>query len=368
MNRCLRVLFTLLPLVGLSLCLAQNVEADIDATHQAVQNYVTRSVGTFERFQQITLGDPASNLYEAANQAKKVGLPTIIMTLATVIATLGFLVRGWSIVTSGDSVSKRGVFVQALAVSFLLSISFNNASNMSVSYTALTSWNNSVNWANSMFTGAVDAKLEESSKILVGVLGKVAVTATTFAAPELRAVGAATAKGTGGAALKEAGKKAAGTMARIGAKLNFSLALMQGLISAYATIIYISGMTVLFGIYLFPIGVALTLWGQTKVVWLCVGSFLAAWMIALALPLVTYLAIDKVFVEPARIAAVYEKELGVVAKISGTQSALVGERFDSTLDGVTRLSGGQKSGQGMRSRLQYGVFCDERHPEPTPSV
>lgn len=336
MSRSLKLLLALVTLLGLSVCLAQNVEADIDATHQAVQNYVTRSVGTFERFQQITLGDPAKNLYEAANQAKAVGLPTIIMTLATVIATLGFFVRGWSITSSGDSAGKRGVFIQALAVSFLLSISFNNSANMSVSYTALTGWSNAVNWANSRFTGAVDAKLKQSSGILVGVLGKVAVTATAFAAPELRAVGAATAKGTAGVALKEAGKKAAGTMARIGSKLNFSLALMQGLTSAYATIIYISGMTVLFGVYLFPLGVALTLWGQSKVVWLCIGSFLAAWMIALALPLVTYMAIDKVFVEPARIAAVYEKELGVVSKVSGMQSTLVGERFDSTLDNVTR--------------------------------
>lgn len=336
MSRFLKLLAVLVTLLGLSFCLAQNVEADIDATHQAVQNYVTRSVGTFERFQQITLGNPTQKLYEAANEAKAVGLPSIIMRLATIIATLGFLVKGWSIVTGGDSVSKRGVFVQALAVSFLLSISFNNSANMSVSYAALTGWGSSVNWANSKLTGAVDAKLKQSSGILVGVLGKVAVTATTLAAPELRAVGAATAKGTAGVALKDAGKKAASTMAKIGAKLNFSLALMQLLTSAYAMIIYTSGMTVLLGVYLFPLGVALTLWGQTKVVWLCVGSFLAAWMIALALPLVTYLAIDKVFVEPARIAAVYEKELGVVSKVSGMQSTLVGEKFDSTLDDATR--------------------------------
>ncbi|WP_084542931.1 NAD-dependent epimerase/dehydratase family protein [Deinococcus murrayi] len=32
------------------------------------------------------------------------------------------------------------------------------------------------------------------------------------------------------------------------------------------------------------------------------------------------------------------------------------------------LSRGQKSDGDLRSRLLYGVFCDERHPEPTRSV
>lgn len=315
---------------------AADVEANIDATHQAVQNYVTKSVGTFEQFQNFTLGDPGKKLYEVAARAKAAGLPTVVLSLATTIALVGFLLRGWSIVTGGDSVSKRGVFVQVVFVVFMLSISFNNSANLSVSYTAIKSWDNAVKWSNKKFTGAMDEKLKESSRVMVGVLGKVAVTATTFAAPQLRAVGAASAKGAQGTALKAAAGKAGSVMKSIGVKLNFSMWFMQGLIIAYANIIFISGLSVLLGVYLFPIGIALTLWGQTKVVWTIFGSFLSAWMIALMLPLVTYIAVDKVFVEPARMAAQYEQELGVVAKISGTQSTLVGEKFDDTVTSVTK--------------------------------
>lgn len=35
---------------------------------------------------------------------------------------------------------------------------------------------------------------------------------------------------------------------------------------------------------------------------------------------------------------------------------------------VQDLSRGQNSDGDLRSRLLYGVFCDERHPEPTRSV
>ncbi|WP_034359695.1 hypothetical protein [Deinococcus phoenicis] len=329
----------ILPLVLLllaSAALAANVEADIDATHQAVENYVKRAVGTYESFQQFTLGNPAQKLYEVANRAKDAGLPKVMMSLATVIALSGFFVRGWSILAGGDGVSKRGVIVQTAAVAALLSVSFNNSANLSVSYTAMQSWSNAITWSNSKMSSAIDAKLKESSNILVGVLGKVAVTATTFAAPELRAIGAGTAKGAAGAAVKSTGQKAMKTMGSIGARLNFSLLFMQGLMIAYASIVFISGITVLAGIYLFPIAVAFTMWGQTKIVWTLIGSFIAAWSIALFLPLVTYLSVDKVFVEPARMAAQYEQQIGVVAKTSGLQSALVGERFDAEVDRLTR--------------------------------
>lgn len=143
-------------------------------------------------------------------------------------------------------------------------------------------------------------------------------------------------------------------MKNIGVKLNFSLLFMQGLIIAYANIIFISGLAVLLGIYLFPIGIALTLWGQTKVVWTIFGSFLSAWMIALALPLVTYMSIDKVFVEPARQAAQYEQELGVVAKISGTQSVLVGEKFDRAVDSVTQACKNQQEADPTVSCMSDG--------------
>ena len=332
----IRMGLSLLLLLLLSFGAAADVEANIDATHQAVQNYVTKSVGTFEQFQNFTLGDPGKKLYEVAGRAKAAGLPAVVLSLATTIALVGFLLRGWSIVTGGDTVSKRGVFVQVAFVAFMLSLSFNNSANLSVSYAAIKSWDNAVKWSNTKFTGAMDAKLKESSTIMVGVLGKVAVTATTFAAPQLRAVGAASTKAARGTVLTSTAAKAGSIMQRIGTKLNFSLLFMQGLIIAYANIIFISGLAVLLGVYLFPIGIALTLWGQTKVAWMIFGSFLSAWMIALALPLVTYISIDKVFVEPARMAAQYENELGVVAKISGTQSALVGERFDSAVDSVTQ--------------------------------
>ena len=326
----------LLLLLSFSFSGAATIETDIDATHQAVQQYVQKSVGKFEQFQNFTLGNPGQKLYEVAAVAKNAGLPLIILTVATVIATVGFMLKSWSIVTGGDTVSKRNVFVQVLFVAALLSISFNNSANLSVSYTAVNSWNDAVKWGNAGFTGAIDQKLETSSGIMVGVLGKVAVTAVTFAAPELRSIGAVSAKGARGPALKAAAEKAGGVMRKIGGTLNFSMLFMEGLVIAYANIIFISGLAVLLGTYLFPIGVALTLWGQTKVVWAIFGSFLAAWMIALALPMVTYISIDKVFVEPARMAAQYEADLGVVAKISGTQSTLVGEKFDSAVDNVTQ--------------------------------
>ena len=282
----MRLVFFLL-LLSVSFGLAADTEADIDATHRAVQSYVTKSVGTFEQFQNFTLGDPGKKLLEVAARAKDAGLPAVVLGLATTIALVGFMVRSWSIVTSGDTVSKRSVFVQIAFVAFMLSFCFNNSANLSVSYTAVKSWDNAVKWSNQKFTGAMDQKLRESSDIMVGVLGKVAVTATTFAAPELRAVGAVSAKAAMGPALKAAAGKAGSIMKNIGSKLNFSMLFMQGLIIAYANIIFISGLAVLLGVYLFPLGVALTLWGQTKVVWMIFGSFLSAWMIALALPLVT---------------------------------------------------------------------------------
>lgn len=311
---------------------ATDVEAEITQTHQQVQAYVDKTVGTFESYQQYTLGDPAAKLMEVAVAAKNAGLPGMMMTLATVIAMVGFFVRGWAILTTGDAVSKRGVVVQAVVVAVLLSLSFNNPLNKSVSYGALQSWNNALHWSNSKFTSAMDAKLAESSKIMVGLLGKVAVTATTLAAPELRAVGAASGKAAMGSAVKGVAKKAGGYMSRIAAKLNFSLLFMQGLVVAYAQIIYISGIAVLVGVYLFPVAAALTLWGQTRPIWMIVGSFLSAWAIAMILPLVTYLSIDKVFVEPARMAAVYSDKIDTAVKTAGLQSSIVGETFDRELD------------------------------------
>jgi len=334
-NRVLILLLTCLGL-GLGAVGASDIESDVVATQQAVQTYVNRSVGTFESYQEFTLGDPAQKLYEVANRAKEVGLPALTMSLAVMIAILGFVVRGWSIISTGDQVSKRGVFFQAVLVSALLSLSYNNPLNMSVSYTALTSWNNSIKWSNSKFTGAMDEKLRESSGIMVGVLGKVAVTATTLAAPQLRALGAASSRAALAGGAKAVAAKGTSQMVKIGSKLNFSLLFMQGLLIAYANIIFISGITVLVGIYLFPIAVALTMWGQTKPIWTIVGSFISAWAIALVLPLVTYLSIDKVFVEPARMAAKYENEMGLAAMISGTQSTLVGEKFDSEVERITR--------------------------------
>ena len=35
---------------------------------------------------------------------------------------------------------------------------------------------------------------------------------------------------------------------------------------------------------------------------------------------------------------------------------------------IRALSRGQKWDEGVRSRLLYGVFCYEEHPEPTSSV
>ncbi len=311
---------------------ATDVEAEITQTHQQVQAYVDQTVGTFESYQKYTLGDPAAKLMEVAVAAKQAGLPAMMLSLATIIATVGFFVKGWALLTTGDGVSKRGVIVQAVVVSALLSFSFNNPLNMSVSYGALQSWNDALHWSNSKFTGAMDAKLAESSKIMVGLLGKVAVTATTLAAPELRAVGAASGKAAVGTAAAGVAKKAGGYMARIATKLNFSLLFMQGLVVAYAQIIYISGITVLVGIYLFPVAAALTLWGQTKPIWMIVGSFLSAWAIAMILPLVTYLSIDKVFVEPARMAAVYSAKIDTAVKTAGLQSSIVGETFDRELD------------------------------------
>lgn len=254
------------------------------------------------------------------------------MTLAVLIATIGFLVKGWAILTTGDQISKRGVMMQAIGVSLLLSISFNNPLNMSVSYASLQSWGDALNWSSGIYTKAMDQKLAQSSKIMVSLLGDVALTATTLAAPELRALGAAGGKAALGTVGKDVGKKAVSYMGRITAKLKFSLLFMQGLIVAYAQIIYISGLSVLVGTYLFPIAVALTMWGQTRPVWFIVGGMLSAWAIVLILPLVTYLSVDKVFVEPARMANVYSQKIDTAIKTTGLQSSVWTESFDQALE------------------------------------
>ena len=327
-----KVLALLFFLFSISFAGAGNIESEITTTHEQVQAYVEKTVGTFESYQKYTMGDPASKLAEVSKVAKQAGLPAMIMGLATLIATVGFFVKGWAILTTGDQVSKRGVIVQAVVVAFLLSISYNNSANLSVSYGAIQSWSNAVNWSNSKFTGAMDTKLAESSKIMVSLLGKVAVTATTLAAPELRAVGAAAGKMAVGDAAKVIAPKALKYMGQITSKLNFSLFFMQGMIVVYAQVIYISGLAVLFGVFLFPISVSLLMWGQSKLIWMTVGTFLSAWAIALMLPLVTYLSIDKVFVEPARMASIYSAKIDTAVKAAGLQSSIVGETFDQELD------------------------------------
>ncbi|MDP9766121.1 hypothetical protein [Deinococcus enclensis] len=344
MNRLLLLILALLclaPLAGAASTPTATtpIGSDVEAATTAVQRFVQRNVGTFSSYQGFVVGDPTAPVKEIASIAKASKLPEIILTVAMIIAITGFIKRGWEIM-AGSGESKSGFMLQFIAVAILISFSFNLAQSNSktqytVSYVALNSWGNAMNWSNKAFTTKIDTKLEAASDAMVDAVSRAAFVATSLAAGQV-AVGAATMKG-GAAALAKSGAKTGGQnfMKSIAAQAKVSMGFMVGMIVAYGNIVMISGLMVLFAVYVFPIGVAAIMWGQSKIVWACVGTFLGAWMVALILPLITHVNIERVFVQPAKMAAKFEAEMGVAAYVSAVQADVAGDTFNQKLDEYT---------------------------------
>lgn len=312
---------------------------EVAATHAAVEAYVQQSVGTFERYQDWLIGDPAQPVYDMANRMQKAGIPYYVLSLAVIIAVSGYVAALWRGVKNENRQEIKDANWQIALVAAVLAFSFNygNPTKMSISNLLMGSWYDSYTFSKSRFSSDLDDKLHQSSKIMVGLLGEVAVTATTVAAPELRAIGATSAKGLAALAKTSQGRTAlakvgGNALGRIGSKMSFSVWFMQALIFVYAEITSFTGQAMLIIAYLFPIAMAMTMWGQTKLVWIGVGTGLSAFFIVMFLPILTYGAMDRVFVQPARAATEFKQEMGVYSQISYVQSALAGEKFDASID------------------------------------
>ena len=342
MKRLLLVLVSLLcfwPPASAQSASTTPIGADVEAATTAVQRFVQRNVGTFSSYQAFVVGDPTAPVKEIASIAKASKLPEIILSVAMLIAISGFIKRGWEIM-AGSGESKSGFMLQFIAVAILISFSFNLArssakTQYTISYVALNSWGNAMNWSNRAFTTKIDAKLEAASDAMVDAVSRAAFVATSLAAGEV-AVGAATMRG-GAATLARSGAKTGGQnfMKAIAAQAKVSMSFMVGMIVAYGNIVMICGLMVLFAVYVFPIGVAAIMWGQSRIVWACVGTFLGAWVVALILPLITHVNIERVFVQPAAMAAKFEAEMGVSAYVSAVQADVAGTTFNQKLDEYT---------------------------------
>ena len=245
-------------------------------------------------------GNPLRWLSEINGALAGSGLGGALKDLAMGVAFSGFLIRIYAEVGKGDMTGVRGVVVQGIGVAVMLSLS------PQITGAVVGSWNATYQAANSRFAGSISSKLDESGEAFGTMVGNVGDIAT-FAFVG----GVGTVKALGSKALKQNIEKGAAkaVLANIGRSLTVTAFALNGFVVAYSAIIAISGFIVLIISVVAPLAISLTMWGQTSPLWACVGSALGALMIAAFMPVIAFAAMDKAFIEPAKMAQQYSVKL-----------------------------------------------------------
>lgn len=315
----------LLVAVAVLICAACADAQSAGQVQNATQAYVQQQVGTFEKYQDWVVGNPLGEVYNFADVVKKKNVPYYVISFATMIAFLGFVTNMWRAYKFEDTKLLRDGFWTFVVSGILIAGCFNYGNRLptSLSSMLLGGWGSTYAWSKASYGDALDQKLRESSEKFTQMLGEVVVAATTVAIPESKVLGmanpkalaAAVRKGEGTALRQEtrAGTAAAGKtpLANTAAAMNFTANFLTGLIVIYSQLITYSGFGTLLIVYVLPIALALLNWGSSRHVWTCLCTFIAMWLTVIFLPMITYVAIDKVFVQPARVADYYKEELGL---------------------------------------------------------
>ncbi|SMB77930.1 hypothetical protein [Deinococcus hopiensis] len=248
------------------------------------------------------------------------GIYSGVYAAASGVAVAGFFIRLWAELGKGSNSGMRGVIVQGIGVAMMLSaVGPINAA-------LASSWTATYNGANAKFAGSLNDVVYDSGKAFENLLHNVAN------ASAVATVGAGAAvKGLGGAVTKTQLAKNVGSNAirSMGAKISSAAMFLNGFVVFYAAIISISGFIILAIGYVLPLAIALTMWGQITPLWSCVGSALGSIMIAAFMPILAYAAIDKAFIQPAKVAQHYTEQIvdqltsgnGQASQMSQTASA-----------------------------------------------
>lgn len=248
----------------------------------------------------LLAGSPVQWLNTMAKLMGDSGIFSGVYAAASAIAVAGFFIRLWAELGKGSNSGMRGVIVQGIGVAMMLSAV------APINGALAKSWTTTYNGSNAKFAGSLNEVVDDSGEAFGQLLSNVAN------ASAIATVGAGAAvKGLGGAVTKTTLAKNVGANAlrSMGSKIASAAMFLNGFVIFYAAIISISGFIILAVGYVLPLAIALTMWGQTTPLWSCVGSALGALMIAAFMPILAYAAIDKAFIQPAKVAKHYTTQI-----------------------------------------------------------
>ena len=289
----------------------------------------------------LGFGSPMDMVTSMGEKAKGSGLAEGIKALAMGVAVSGFFVRLYAAFGTGSTQQMRGVIVQAVGVAFMLSVI------PQVNGALASSYDGAYRFANTQFGPGISSEIGKAGEAMKTMIQKAAIVGT---------VGAVAVKG-GGALFSHLGlgsktegaASAAGGMSdtivqKAGSVITAAATFIGGFLVVYSSIIGISGFIILAVGYVLPLAIALTIWGQVTPLWTCVGSALGAVLIAVFMPLMAAGAIERAFIEPARIAAANAESITVGSLYTGAVAAATGQSFNGIVAAAIRKCETQAQG------------------------
>jgi hypothetical protein len=296
---------------------------------QVLQQYMTGMMGQ----------NPLEGLFGQASAITKSGLYKVWITMALLIASVGFTLSVMNIAfDDGSAIKQLSRVTGRFLITGALIGSAYSTQPWSLHQVTTKSVASGYNFGLRNFAGPFEAKLDQSRDAFVDMLGATVVVGTTLAIPQgagaLRAGTAALSKtfaSGGGRALaaKESataastGIKAAGTkvVGFVMNRLGGMFTALQYFLSGYAALITAAGWLTVLMLLALPVGLATLNFGETRVLWTVFGTWIGVVLALSLMPAVLVDAMDTALVKPIQSQKFYTNELGYQAQLQQKEAA-----------------------------------------------
>jgi ABC-type multidrug transport system fused ATPase/permease subunit len=320
-----------------------------DPTAQKLKEDFARQGSTFTSMANVIVPDPIAWLRSTTEGITKLRLTTAIEVLAGLILFAGMVFSIWQAWYAANIKMIAGAFLRSILAGLCIMFCFNNGgTDKSFTFSSLlfNSWGAAYTWSVEKFGPTVDQTMEKSTEAMIDMLGEAVLVAGTVAvggaAGKVATQGISrlmTAARSGGS-LKDLmamdgagimntffGGAGAGAMtslrsgvATLLGRIQLMYAAILPILASYAAIVYFSGLLVLLGIIVLPLGFALIAWGQKEAVWMVFGTYLTALFSVIFLPLMLVVGLQIAFIQPTNMIKNYSAQMAA-ARYAANQLA-----------------------------------------------
>ncbi|GEM49827.1 hypothetical protein [Deinococcus cellulosilyticus] len=316
-----RVLWVMLLWVVCGVAAAQQQEI------QQTKDWLAWQSSQFTTYMSSFVGDPFAEFYGVTSKVGK-GVYEQWITVGIAIACAGLAAGMWKAYKTGNSHHVKDVLVTWAVACGLISWMGSDAK-YSLRYMITEGVTSSYAFGVNNFGTNVDVKMKQAEDAFLDMIATGTLVATTIMLPEAKGAMVATEKQLAGkVASGELGKLGAGIQkvgkgVEAGAKsgveflfqsLGGTFTALNYFITGYMALIQGAGWSTLVVLIGLPVAFGLLPWGETRVIWTMLATWMGCMLAMMLMPLVLVFAIDTAFVQPVKAMKTYTANLGWYAQ------------------------------------------------------